>query len=114
MGLAEEQFLRMEDGEEFVKWCAKKGVPLILHGHKHAANHARGRVKLRDSWYEVDAIGCGSSTGIGDYPLSLNLLAWSPKDRKWTAAFYSDPGDGSGFEMQRLTVSSVHINEEPV
>lgn len=111
MGISEEEFLRMEDGEEFVMWCARRGIPLILHGHKHVPNHARGQVRLRNRTFEVDAIGCGSSTGAGDYPLSLNVLAWNSKDLKWSATFYSDPGDGSGFEVQRVTVSSVHIDE---
>ena len=83
----------MADGPDFVRWCARQGVPLILHGHKHVANHARGTVDVRGESREVDAIGCGSSTGAGDYPLSFNVLTWEPRDFRWIASFYADPGE---------------------
>lgn len=113
IGLSEENFLRMEDGEDFVRWCARQGVPLILHGHKHVANHARGTVEVNSEDRGVDAIGCGSSTGKDDYPLSFNVLSWEPRDSRWIVSFFADPGDGSGFQSQRLKVTEVQVPTNP-
>jgi hypothetical protein len=101
-GMDEESFLRMDNAEEFLRWCVGRRIPLVLHGHKHVARHVKDRI-----WWEqgpsreareVTAVGCGTSLGAEGSALSYNILEWSPSSRKWTVSFFSDPGLGTGFE----------------
>jgi glucose/arabinose dehydrogenase len=34
---------------------------------------------------------------VDGYPLSYDVLTWDDHAAAWTATFYEDPGDGSGF-----------------
>lgn len=102
VGVEQEDFLRMEDGESFVEWCAHRGVTLLLHGHKHVPCHTSSGVTVGSQWRRVDAVGCGSSTGAGGFPLSMNLLTWSGES--WAARFLVDPGDGRGFGDQLISI----------
>ncbi len=110
-GLVDERFLRMDNAEEFLSWCVGRQVPLVLHGHKHVARYVSDQIKWahgkRDVWRHVTAVGCGTSLGIEDLPLSYNILEWLPSSRRWVASFYADPGLGTGFEEQYVTLHTV-------
>jgi Calcineurin-like phosphoesterase len=101
-GMDEESFLRMDNADEFLRWCAGRRIPLVLHGHKHVARHVKDQIwweqGLSREAREVTAVGCGTSLGAEGRPLSYNILEWSPSSRKWTVSFFSDPGLGTGFE----------------
>jgi hypothetical protein len=107
LGKSDEDFLRMEDGDEFANWCARRFIPLILHGHKHIPRHVIQQVRLElpsgtPYWRQITAIGCGSSLGAEGKPVSYNIVTWDPKAKLWGASFYADPGDGGGFVQQKL------------
>ena len=111
LGLGEERFLRMEDADEFLQWCAGRRVRLVLHGHKHVARHVEDSIEWKHGtqagYRSVTAVGCGTSLGAEGMPLSYNVLEWSPKTRKWSAAFFSDPGTGTGFDEEYVALHSV-------
>jgi len=102
IGLSDESFLKMEGADEFLRWCVGRRVPLVLHGHKHVSRYVKDQIKWshgkRPDWREVTAVGCGTSLGAEGMPLSYNILEWSPASQKWSTAFFSDPGFGTGFE----------------
>lgn len=104
--IKEEPYLRMENGEDLVKWCASRNVPLILHGHKHRPRFVGREIEFEGRTRLVRAIGCGSSFGIEGKPLSYNWITWQPAARSWTVSYMADPGDGSGFAEKRLVVGS--------
>jgi hypothetical protein len=110
IGLSEENFLRMEGADEFLSWCVGRRVPLILHGHKHVPRHVKDRIEWKHGkepeWREVTAVGCGTSLGAEGLPLSYNVLEWSPRSQKWSVAFFSDPGLGTGFEEAYVSLQS--------
>jgi UDP-2,3-diacylglucosamine pyrophosphatase LpxH len=112
VGLNDERFLRMEDADGFLGWCAARNVPLILHGHKHVQRHVQNYVNYGDEaagghWRTITAVGCGTSLGAGGMALSYNILTWDPDSRHWGVSFYADPGDGSGFTRQMVTLHEV-------
>lgn len=113
IGLSDESFLRFHDAEKFVKWCALRGVPLILHGHKHVQRYVKHwESDGKGGQFEVAAVGCGTSLGAEDQPLSYNVVAWEPHSRQWAASFFSDPGDGSGFTRQHVSVQAANKPRE--
>lgn len=106
-GMTDERFLRMEDADSFLRWCARRQITLILHGHKHVQRYFTARIPIDDNGYnvrEVTAVGCGTSLGAENYPMSYNIVAWDPASARWSATFYADPGDYSGFAMQKISV----------
>jgi UDP-2,3-diacylglucosamine pyrophosphatase LpxH len=107
-GLSDERFLRMEDADGFLRWCAARNVSLILHGHKHVQRHVQKYVSYGDdaAWRSrsITAVGCGTSLGAEGMALSYNILTWHPDSRRWGVSFYADPGDGSGFTRQMVTL----------
>ena len=104
--IKEEPFLRMENGEQLVRWCAARNVPLILHGHKHRPRFIGQEVEHHGSTRLVRAVGCGSTLGIEGKPLSFNWITWQPATRSWTVSFLADPGDGTGFAEKRLSMGA--------
>lgn len=110
LGVSDETFLKMEGADEFLSWCAGRRVSLVLHGHKHVPRHVRDSIKWthgkESEWREVTAIGCGTSLGAENMPLSYNVLEWSPKSQKWSASFFADPGIGTGFEETYVALHS--------
>lgn len=110
-GVTDEQFLRMDDAEEFLTWCAKRKIPLVLHGHKHIQRYVRQEIPFEEAGRkisrEVTAVGCGTSLGAEDKPMSYNILTWDSASNRWAATFFADPGDGSGFARQYVTLSTV-------
>jgi 3',5'-cyclic AMP phosphodiesterase CpdA len=114
-GISDETFLQMEDAEEFVTWCARRGVSAILHGHKHVAHDAVRRVNIVRGGgtvqREIRAIGCGSSLGMDGTALSFDVVTWDERSGKWGVSFFSDPGDGSGFDREYVALTEV---ESPI
>src|SRR6266581_1524067 len=106
-GASDERFLRFDDADKFVAWCAQRGAPLILHGHKHVPRHVQHWVSDgQGGGVEISSVGCGTSLGAEGKALSYNIVTWDPVSRKWGALFFSDPGDGSGFTKQYVAVHS--------
>jgi 3',5'-cyclic AMP phosphodiesterase CpdA len=106
VGLTDEYFLRMDDADAFIDWCVRKNIPLILHGHKHVQRHVR-----KHYWnlkhVEITSVGCGTSLGAEGKALSYNILTWDPTSKSWAVSFYSDPGDGSGFIRQQISLHTI-------
>lgn len=95
--------LEMEGADDLMGWCARRGVELILFGHRHIPRHVVRSVRWSDGKSdhetEVVAIGCGSSLGKNG-PLSYNVIQWNPRRKRWSVEFWVDPGDGSGFVLR--------------
>jgi predicted phosphodiesterase len=106
LGIREERFVRMENGDHLVRWCGSNGVPLILHGHKHRPRFIGKEIEIEGSTRLVRAVGCGSSFGIENKPLSFNWITWQPTTKQWAVSFFADPGDGSGFQEKRLAIGA--------
>lgn len=113
LGLNDETFMRMDDADQFILWCARKNIPLILHGHKHVQRYVKENIMYaRGSegiplYKKISAVGCGTSLGAEGYPLSYNVISWNPRINSWTTSFFADPGDGSGFAPQFVQVNSM-------
>ncbi len=100
-----ERFIHMEDSDRFLMWCAERRAPLILHGHKHLARHRSEIVtSTRMPPREITAVGCGTSLGVAGKPLSYDIVSWTPGAERWSASFFSDPGTGSGFHQDYITL----------
>ena len=96
----EDKFSAFEDADEFLNWCASRGVSLILHGHKH-----RPRRKLDKNGILV--VGCGSTTGAENTPMSYNVVSLDVDTGRWNPLFYFDPNcDGSGFQLQSVRIDN--------
>ncbi len=104
LGLKEERWLRMNNGEQLVKWCAGNRIPLILHGHKHHPRFIGQEIESDGRLVTVRAVGCGSTLGAEGKPLSYNWLTWQSQSNQWAVSYFADPGDGSGFKEKRLVV----------
>jgi hypothetical protein len=104
--IPEGSVLDMSQSERFVAWCANRGIPLILHGHRHVQRKISQVVPVRDGdradTFHVTAIGCGTSLGAEGMAKSFNLINWDPASRRWSAAFYLDRS-GGGFKEVRAT-----------
>lgn len=42
-------------------------------------------------------MGCGTSLGAGDSPLSFNVIDWNPATGSWAVDFQESEPDGRGF-----------------
>jgi calcineurin-like phosphoesterase family protein len=108
LGMDDETFLRMDDADLFLRFCAKSGVPLVLHGHKHVQRHVQEIVHYdtggREANASITAVGCGASLGANGKNLSYNLLTWDPRSRRWCASFFASDPDGSGFTRQYVAL----------
>ena len=104
LGIKEERWLRMENGEQLVRWCAGNRIPLILHGHKHHPRFIGQEIELDGQLVSVRAVGCESTLGAEGKPLSYNWITWQAKSSQWAVSYFADPGDGSGFKEKRLVV----------
>lgn len=109
LGLGQERFLRMEDADGFLTWCAARQIPLVLHGHKHVPFSASIGVRRRAGpVFDVHCVGCGSSTGTGGWPMSMNIVSW--QGDRWSVRYLADL-DGRGFEDDRITVQRVTVQD---
>ena len=106
VGVREERFLRMKNGDLLVRWCAGNSVPLILHGHKHHPRFIGQEIEIDGRTRLVRAVGCGASLGVEKKPLSYNWITWQPDTRQWSVSYFADPGDGSGFREKRLAIGA--------
>jgi predicted MPP superfamily phosphohydrolase len=101
-----ESFIAFQDADNFLDWCATRGVELILHGHKHIPRLIVDRVldKASDghTYQQITTVGCGSTLGANGSPMSFNLIEWDPGSANWNAQFMIDRGDGSGFRSVAL------------
>lgn len=104
LGLKEERWLRMKNGEQLVRWCAGNRIPLILHGHKHHPRFIGHEIESEGRLVSVRAVGCGSTMGAEGKPLSYNWLTWQSQANQWAVSYFADPGDGSGFKEKRLVI----------
>jgi UDP-2,3-diacylglucosamine pyrophosphatase LpxH len=104
-GITDEYFLRMEDADSFLQWCAARNIGLILHGHKHVARYVRKQIQRPDnSSFTITSVGCGTSLGAEGKPVSYNTIRWNPSDKQWAVSFFADVGDGGGFSMQQVSL----------
>ena len=102
--ITDEYFLRMDDAESFLKWCAGRRVGLILHGHKHVARYRPEWITRADGTQaSITTVGCGTTLGAEGKPLSYNVISWDPGSRKWNVSYFMDPGDGSEFSEEYLS-----------
>ena len=90
LGLKEERFLRMKNGEQLVKWCAGNRIPLILHGHKHHPRFIGQEIASDGRLVTVRAVGCGSTLGAEGKPLSYNWLTWQSQSNQWIVSYFAD------------------------
>jgi len=105
VGFREEHFLAMENGDAFLNWCGHRSVTLALHGHKHVPRRVDWVVNTPVGARGVTAIGCGSSLGVEQQPLSYNLLTWNPSVRRWSSRVVSSASDASAWYETDLSVS---------
>ena len=103
--IKEEPYLRMENGEDLVKWCASRNVPLILHGHKHRPRFVGREIEFEGRTRLVRAIGCGSSFGIEGKPLSYNWITWKPAARRRASSYLSRHQAARGRLSARVTAA---------
>jgi hypothetical protein len=88
----------MAEGDKFLAWCARRGIGLVLHGHKHRSRLRRQLVQLsRSNYYHpITVVGCGTSLGIRKSELSYNVLM-KTGDGRWAISYREGLPDGSGF-----------------
>lgn len=104
-GASDEQLMRLKDADEYVSWCARWGVSVILHGHKHKPRYeVRTIVPEGGVAHELPAVGCGSSLGAEGSPMSYVILTWKDEQKRWSATFYESRGGGP-FVAQLITVT---------
>jgi 3',5'-cyclic AMP phosphodiesterase CpdA len=100
---SEDSFTRFEQAEQFVSWCAERKVSLILHGHKHVPHHIQANVNVDGNYQTLVAVGCGSTTGAENSPLSYDIVSLDPTTGRWGVAFYYDASkSGAGFRQQDI------------
>jgi UDP-2,3-diacylglucosamine pyrophosphatase LpxH len=94
-------FTEFENADEFLRWCARREIPLVLHGHKHVPHVARTSVDTQ----EITVIGCGSTTGVDGRPMCYDIVSFDPNTKRSSIKFYFDPySDGGKFELQSVAV----------
>jgi predicted phosphodiesterase len=102
---SEDRFVAFDEAEQFMQWCAARGVSLVLHGHKHVPHLVNATITAHGRSKEVVVVGCGSTTGAGGRPMCYDIIAMDPATKRWNALFFHDErGDGSGFRLQNITL----------
>ena len=103
--LSDEPFMKMVNAERFTDWCARWGVSVVLHGHKHVPRYeVRTIVPEGANPYVLPAVGCGSSLGAEGSPMSYGILTWNEMQRRWSVAFFESRGGGP-FVPQLITIT---------
>ncbi|MBR1280676.1 metallophosphoesterase [Bradyrhizobium sp. AUGA SZCCT0177] len=112
----DEFFIEFENADEFLRWCARRDIPLVLHGHKHVPHVARTSVESQ----EITVIGCGSTTGVDGRPMCYDIVTFDPVTKRSSVKFYFDPySDGGKFELQSVAITlkggstGLDLEEEP-
>jgi 3',5'-cyclic AMP phosphodiesterase CpdA len=102
---SEDRFVAFDGAEQFMQWCAARGISLVLHGHKHVPHLVNAEITANGRSNEVIVVGCGSTTGAGGRPMCYDIIVMDPATKRWNALFYHDErGDGSGFGLQNVTL----------
>jgi 3',5'-cyclic AMP phosphodiesterase CpdA len=102
---SEDRFVAFDGAEQFMQWCAARGISLVLHGHKHVPHLVNAKITALGMSHEVVVVGCGSTTGAGGRPMCYDIIAMDPTTKRWNTLFYHDEaGDGSGFGLQNVTL----------
>lgn len=103
--LSDESFMRLVDAEEYVEWCARWGVSVMLHGHKHVPRYEVRTIQPTGTPAHVlPAVGCGSSLGAEGSPMSYGILSWNESRRRWSTSFFESRAGGP-FVPQLITVT---------
>lgn len=105
IGFSLEPTLVLKSPEKLYEWCVDWDIKTILHGHKHKARYVERSVNHAGREMLLTAIGCGSSLGAEDSPVSYNLLEWEPTKQKWVASFHEST-IGGAFRELAVSVSS--------
>jgi 3',5'-cyclic AMP phosphodiesterase CpdA len=92
-----ETFVALKGADQFLGWCAGRGVSLILHGHKHIPRLVTDWVSDGSSPSLITTVGCGASLGANGRRISFNVVDWHPDSGSWSVDFQIDRGDGQGF-----------------
>lgn len=96
-----DRLIEFKDAKEFLTWCGRRGISLVLHGHKHVPHLAlitRGR-------QQTTIVGCGSSTGAEGKPMCYDIVTLDPQSGECSVSFFHDvAGDGSGFDLQNIAI----------
>jgi UDP-2,3-diacylglucosamine pyrophosphatase LpxH len=100
---SEDKFVRFDNADRFVNWCAERGVSLILHGHKHVPHHIRTTIPAGRKGHEITVVSCGSTMGAEKSPLCYDIISWDKATRAWNVAFYQDRSS-SGFKPQEVDI----------
>jgi Calcineurin-like phosphoesterase len=100
----EDRFVAFENSDQFLNWCGSREISLILHGHKHVPHVIMADINVREQQRKILIVGCGSSTGVENKPMCYDIVSLDPVTKRWNVVFYSDPGDGSGFAPQNVTL----------
>ncbi|MFF2993166.1 metallophosphoesterase family protein [Streptomyces sp. NPDC057950] len=98
--LPRERLLEMEDARQFLNWCAARDVSLVLHGHRHRSRLVTDTIPVSGvpfRRHELTTVGCGTSLGANDSPLSFNVIDWNPATGGWAVDFQESEPDGRGF-----------------
>ena len=102
----EERFIAFTNADEFLEWCAARGISLVLHGHKHIPHWATRKVAVQNDYKRVTIVGCGSTTGVEGKPMCYDIVTLDPETKQWNVLFYHDEkGDGSGFGIQNVALN---------
>ncbi len=105
--IGREEFVGMDQAENFLTWCAARGVSLILHGHKHLPRLIIDKIETQDGYAGITTAACGSSLGANNSQMSFNIVEWSPVSKSWSVDFKLDRGDGQGFRSAYIQAQSV-------
>ncbi|MGW4670871.1 metallophosphoesterase family protein [Streptomyces sp. NPDC004324] len=112
--LSRERLLGMEDAEQFLNWCAARDVSLVLHGHRHRSRLVTDSIPVSGVPFRSHAlttVGCGTSLGAGDSPLSFNVIDWNPATGSWAVDFQESEPDGSGFRSVAVRACTVRSTD---
>lgn len=94
-------FIEFENANDFMTWCANRGVSLVLHGHKHVPHFRRASIGKQ----RITVVGCGSSTGAGRRPMCYDILTIDPFAKSCSVEFFEcTNSDGGSFESKSIGI----------
>ncbi|WP_081426564.1 metallophosphoesterase family protein [Sorangium cellulosum] len=103
--ISDEPAMRLVDADQFTDWCARWGVSVMLHGHKHVPRYEIRTIHPEGGTaHALPAVGCGSSLGAEGAPMSYGVLTWSETRRRWSTSFFESRGGGP-FVTKLITVT---------
>jgi predicted phosphodiesterase len=101
----EDKFLRFDNADRFVNWCAERDVSLILHGHKHVPHHITAKVNVPNRSHEIMVVSCGSTMGAEKSALCYDVISLNKDTKRWNVIFYHDPSrSGASFREQEIEI----------